>query len=162
MIENTLPVTGGCLCRNIRFEAIAQPIWIGYCHCRMCQLASGGPFIFYVDFWKNDISFARGAPTLYRSSSWGERGFCNVCGTPLLFQYRDLPVLSERRRNLIGLTIGCFDDPTPYQATEHMGIESRLSNISIVDDLPCSRADDDSELKTARELEPERAAAQPD
>ena len=147
----SLPITGGCLCGGVRFEATGQPIWIGYCHCRMCQQASGGPFIFFVDFWKNDVAFTGRAPAIYRSSSWGERGFCRDCGTPLFFQYRDVPVLSEKRRALIGFTIGCLDDPSPYQATDHMGVESRLANVNIVDDLPCSRVDDDDELRMLRE-----------
>ena len=153
MTTYKLPVTGGCMCGSIRFEATGQPFWIGYCHCRMCQQASGGPFIFYVDFWRNDVIYTQGAPTIYKSSSWGERGFCKNCGTPIFFQYQDVPLLSDKRRNLVGFTIGCLDDPSPYQATEHMGVESRLPNVEIVDDLPCVRADDDPEIKAIMALE---------
>ena len=46
-----------------------------------------------------------------------------------------------------------LDDPSPYQATEHMGVESRLANVNIVGDLPCRRADDDDQIRAARELE---------
>ena len=153
MSKVSLPVMGGCLCGRIRFEATDQPYWIGYCHCRMCQRASGGPFIFYVDFWKRDVTFTKDTPAIYQSSSWAERGFCRDCGTPLFLQYKDVPVLSHARRSLIGFTIGCLDDPTPYQATEHQGVEGRLANVNIVDDLPCSRADDDPQVKAARALE---------
>ncbi len=128
-------------------------MWIGYCHCRMCQQASGGPFIFYVDFWKKDVTFTKGVPAIFQSSSWAERGFCRDCGTPLFLRYLDVPAMSENRRALIGFTLGCLDDPTPYQATEHQGVESRLANVNIVDDLPCSRADDDPQVKAAIELE---------
>ena len=153
MSETEPPVTGGCQCGNVRFEAVGQPVWIGICHCRMCQKASGGPFVFFVDFWKKNVCYTKGTPTIFQSSSWGERGFCKDCGTPLFFQYRDVSALSEDRRNLIGFTIGCLDDPTPYQATEHMGVESRLANVNIVDDLPCIRVDDDPEIKAILKLE---------
>ncbi len=146
-------INGGCLCGSIRFQAMAERIWIGYCHCRMCQKASGGPFILYVACWKADVTFTKGRPAIFQSSSWGERGFCRDCGTPLFMQYRDVPALSDERRALIGFTIGCLDDPTPYQATAHQGVESRLANVNIVDDLPCSRADDDPQVKAARALE---------
>ncbi len=116
----------------------------------MARLVSG---LYVVDFWKVDVTFTKGRPAIFQASSWGERGFCRDCGTPLFFQYRDVPVLSDERRALIGFTIGCLDDPAPYQATEHQGVESRLAKVNIVDDLPCSRAADDPQVKAARALD---------
>lgn len=39
-----LPVTGGCLCGNLRFEVSAQPMLTMACHCRDCQRMTGGPY----------------------------------------------------------------------------------------------------------------------
>ena len=36
--------TGGCLCGEVRFQITASPLAAYYCHCTMCQRATGGPF----------------------------------------------------------------------------------------------------------------------
>jgi hypothetical protein len=36
--------TGGCLCGRVRYECSADPIFMGNCHCRDCQKASGGAY----------------------------------------------------------------------------------------------------------------------
>lgn len=39
-----IPFAGGCMCGNIRYECRAQPIFMGNCHCRDCQRATGTAF----------------------------------------------------------------------------------------------------------------------
>ena len=36
--------TGGCLCGAVRYECTADAIFMGNCHCRDCQKASGGAY----------------------------------------------------------------------------------------------------------------------
>src|SRR2546426_9845767 len=36
--------TGGCLCGRVRYECSADPFFMGNCHCRDCQKASGGAY----------------------------------------------------------------------------------------------------------------------
>jgi len=36
--------TGGCLCGRVRYECSADPLFMGHCHCRDCQKASGGAY----------------------------------------------------------------------------------------------------------------------
>ena len=36
--------TGGCLCGRVRYECTAEPFFMGNCHCRDCQKASGGAY----------------------------------------------------------------------------------------------------------------------
>ena len=36
--------TGGCLCGGVRYECSADPLFMGNCHCRDCQKASGGAY----------------------------------------------------------------------------------------------------------------------
>src|SRR5262245_25678266 len=39
-----VPVTGGCLCGEIRYKVTEPSLDNNYCHCRMCQKFSGAPF----------------------------------------------------------------------------------------------------------------------
>ncbi len=36
--------TGGCMCGAVRYECSAAPMFMGNCHCRDCQRASGGGY----------------------------------------------------------------------------------------------------------------------
>lgn len=40
-----MKLTGGCLCKKVRYSVqtdVSKPA-SNYCHCRMCQLATGSP-----------------------------------------------------------------------------------------------------------------------
>ena len=39
-----IPFTGGCMCGAIRYKCLAEPIFMGNCHCRDCQQATGTAF----------------------------------------------------------------------------------------------------------------------
>lgn len=141
-----LPVTGGCLCGAIRYEATEPPVDVSYCHCRMCQQSCGGPYFLGVFLKKASFQFTRGNPTYYKSSAWAERGFCADCGTPLLM--RDMT-------DSHAIYVGTLDHPEDWPPTlGHSGIESRIPWDLIHDDLPQWCTDDDAEfVATRKELE---------
>jgi len=123
-----VPVTGGCLCGAIRYESTEAPELVGFCHCRMCQKASGGLFLVFADFEGDSFRFTRGEPQYYRSSEIATRGFCAECGTPITFQYDG--------------------DAGP---AEHSGIESKVPWYEICDDLPQTTTEESEFLKDARD-----------
>ena len=81
-----LPITGGCICKSIRYECLAAPFMMGNYHCRDCQYASGTGYssVFAVPVSAVAIT---GNPKYYESiSDTGitvRRGFCPACGNPL-------------------------------------------------------------------------------
>jgi hypothetical protein len=85
--QTALPITGGCQCGAVRYEANAAPIRPSLCHCRMCQKAYGNVFGALVSFPAENFRFVSGKPKDYRSSKIAIRGFCESCGTPLTFIY---------------------------------------------------------------------------
>jgi len=130
------PLTGGCLCGAVRYEATAGPSNTHYCHCRMCQRHFGSAMGAYTSFPRDAFRFVKGAPKLFRSSSFAERGFCGACGSPLVFQYLPKP---ER----IGIAIGSLDQPERVAPETHWGVESQISWLAIDDGLPRKRTDED-------------------
>ena len=82
----TIPFTGGCACRAIRYTCSLKPVAMLNCHCLDCQRSSGAPFAsgFIVD--TSGMAIA-GAPKTYSvcasSGAVATRSFCPQCGSPL-------------------------------------------------------------------------------
>jgi hypothetical protein len=110
-------LTGGCQCGAVRYRLDAVPGGTHICHCRMCQKASGGPFMASV--LTSSFVVTRGVLSIFKSSDIAERGFCATCGTPLT--YRSLP------GELLTVTIGSLDDPEAAAPQMQYGAESRVS-----------------------------------
>ena len=77
--------TARCMCGSVRLSAVPKSAETSVCHCEMCQRWAAGPF-FVVDcgdsvVFESDADFG-----VYRSSKWGERGFCKKCGTSLIWR----------------------------------------------------------------------------
>jgi len=111
---------------------------VSYCHCRMCQKATGGPFSVCANFARDAVAWSR-PPSRRRSSPLAVRGFCEKCGTPLCFEYDD----SEH----VSLAVGAFDAPAGLRPTGHGGVESRLPWAGIDPDLPSERCDEDPDYR---------------
>ena len=125
------PATGGCQCGAVRYAAHAPLEKVHYCHCRMCQRATGNLFAALAGVPADRLEWLRGEPAWFASSSVARRGFCCRCGTPLSFAYNDAA--------RIYVTIGSLDDPAAVRPERHYGIESRLPWLHIADDLPHER-----------------------
>ena len=75
---------GGCQCGRIRYEATYDPENAYLCHCRMCQRATGGVSIAFLNLAKDNLHW-KTEPEWFASSSFAKRPFCKECGTPLGF-----------------------------------------------------------------------------
>jgi hypothetical protein len=128
MSEAKAVLTGGCQCGAVRFAVTAAPTRISICHCRMCQKASGAPFASFADVNKADLTWTKGQPSAFRSSSIAERGYCAACGTPLTFHN----VSGDR----IEIMTGAFDRPDHVAPTRQFGTESRLGWVVGIANLP--------------------------
>jgi hypothetical protein len=100
---------GGCLCGQVRYRTVAEPVRVTICHCTFCQRLTGSAFLVEPIFKKEDIVFSGIAPRVYhhQSDTSGKRvsiNFCGRCGTTL---YLDL----ERFPDILGVCGGTFDDP---------------------------------------------------
>src|SRR5262245_35805954 len=126
------PLTGGCLCGRVRYEATPDYRDGYYCHCRMCQLAVGNTRAAFINLRKAELRWLS-EPSYYASSKIARRGFCGHCGTPLSFDYLD----GER----MDLTVGSLDDPSALKPTTHFSVETRIAAWHADDGLPGERLD---------------------
>ena len=101
-----MPVhNGGCACGAVRFEAIADPLRVGLCHCMTCRKRHGSAFNPFAVFRFQDVLIA-GALRTWRSSEHGRRMSCEVCCSPICYQ--------EDEGGEIELNLGSFDDTSLF------------------------------------------------
>ena len=127
-------ITGGCACGRIRYTANIDDQHAYLCHCRMCQRATGSISIAFKNVKQADVTWSA-EPAWYQSSPIAERPYCRDCGTSLGFRFKDG---SEN----MDLTVGSFDDPTPFKPTHHFGAESAHAAWLSTEDLPQKRTED--------------------
>ncbi len=128
------PLTGGCLCGQVRYAAAPASREGYYCHCTMCQRAFGNTRAAYFNLLKSELRWTTAEPAYYASSKIARRGFCSHCGTPLSFEYAG----SAR----IDLSVGSLDEPSAITPTSHFAVESRIANWHGADGLKETRVDE--------------------
>ena len=125
-----VPVTGGCLCGEIRYRVTEPALDTNFCHCRMCQKFSGAPVTVGSTYPANAVHFTKGEPRYFKSSPFVERGFCANCGSSLT--YRPLvPPVTPAWANWILIYTGTLDNPLPNVPTWHLGVESQMPWVDI-------------------------------
>jgi hypothetical protein len=132
--QDAAKVTGGCQCGAVRYAWLEPPRYASVCHCRMCQKASGQPFMAFTGGQLESLQWTRGEPAIFRSSEHGERGFCSACGTPLTYR------LTSTGR--ISVTMASLDNPEAMRPTKAYGVEGKLSWTDGVSALPAQRTED--------------------
>jgi hypothetical protein len=100
-------VTGGCLCKAVRYKITAAPIATRLCWCRVCQYLGSGSATVNACFPSEAITITgelRDYPLLAESGNQMHRRFCPACGTQMFSE-------AESRPHLIFVRVGTLDDP---------------------------------------------------
>ena len=118
--------TGGCQCGAVRFRVEGTLGEASVCHCRMCQKASGNFYLPLVSVREASLTWTRGEPKRFQSSSHVRRGFCGDCGTPLTYEAPDG----------VALAIAAFDDPAGIAPRIQWGTEAKLPYVDTIPALP--------------------------
>ncbi len=127
-MSDTSIKTGGCQCGRVRYEANLSSHDAYWCHCRMCQKATGGIAAAFVEMKAAAVRWLT-EPDWYQSSPIAHRPFCSHCGTPLGFAFLD-------GGGGFDLTVGSFDDPSVFKPVAHAGAESIHEAWLDTRDLP--------------------------
>ena len=123
----SVTMTGGCQCGRVRYAVEIASDDAYWCHCRMCQKATGGIAAAFVQV-ECPITWLR-EPDWYDSSPVARRPFCSKCGTPLGFAWKATSTGQD-------LTVGSFDDPARFKPVAHAGSESMHEAWLDTRDLP--------------------------
>lgn len=107
---------GSCLCGATCISVKNMSKNIGGCHCQMCRRWGGGPLL-VVDCG-SDVSFAEEENiTVFNSSQWAERGFCNQCGTHLFYRLK--------ANNQYFIPVGLFEQPEDFVFDHQIFIDEK-------------------------------------
>jgi class 3 adenylate cyclase len=128
--RKNVPVTGGCMCGEIRYRITEPPIDTCFCHCRMCQKFTGAPVSTGSTYPASAVQFTKGQPKYFRSSPFAERGFCANCGSSLTYRPAE-PAVSKAWAGWILIYTGTLDNPAPNVPTWHLGVESQMPWLDI-------------------------------
>jgi hypothetical protein len=78
-----LPITGGCLCKAVRYEARAAPIMTRQCWCKLCQYVGAGSSTVNGAFETKHVTITgelRRYASIADSGNKLQRGFCQRAG----------------------------------------------------------------------------------
>lgn len=119
---------GGCLCGAVRFDVELPESSFSICHCGMCRRWGGGPF---EAAHCRDPHFAKeDGLSWYRSSDWGERGFCNRCGTSLFWR------LADKTKGMMAVSVESLDDNADLSLLHHIYVDHKPDRYEFADDRP--------------------------
>lgn len=121
---------GGCLCGDIRFEAVGTPRSVFHCHCFSCRRQTGAAVASFAAFKvSGTFRWSKGMPASYASSPGVTRKFCPRCGTPLSYQAEKFP-------DEIHLNIGTFDKIDDLIPKAHFHTAEKISWFDTADHCP--------------------------
>jgi hypothetical protein len=101
-----MDITGGCLCRAVRYRISAPPLVTRVCWCRLCQYLGCGNATVNTCFPSAALRVEgklRDFPSIADSGQAMHRRFCPKCGTQVFSE-------AEARPHLIFVRAGTLDD----------------------------------------------------
>jgi hypothetical protein len=92
-----MKIEGGCLCGKVRYSADAEPSFVGVCHCKNCQSATGTAFNTVVGVPKSTLEMQGSLKSYADRGDSGKavsRLFCPECGSSVIDEAEAFPGVS--------------------------------------------------------------------
>jgi hypothetical protein len=112
----------------VAFEVENLRAEITMCHCSQCRRLSGHHWAATRAILDEVVFTNQVGLTWFASSDWAKSGFCNRCGSSLLYRMND--------EDGIGIAAGAFDNPTGFVAGKHIFTADKGDFYTIADDAP--------------------------
>ena len=94
-------VTGGCLCGDVRIEAVGKPYRVGICHCLDCRKHTGSLFHASAIFPEDAVTITG------ETREFQGRSFCPRCGSSVF----------GRSDDEVEVSLGALDAPDQFTPT---------------------------------------------
>jgi hypothetical protein len=129
---------GSCLCGEVRFEIDGPLMRSSHCHCRQCQRRmarhSARARVAAADF-----RFLAGVElvSFYGSTPGTHRGFCKVCGAPVLVKSDEHSRSAQTDPGavaLYGVALATLDDDPGVRPDAHAFIIDKAPWFAVTDD----------------------------
>ncbi len=115
------PFSGGCACGAVRYTSASEPVYMGNCHCRDCQRATGSAYFAAVVVLNKDFRLDEGELRWFESPADAghpmRRAFCGDCGAPIL-------LINGANESVRVLYAGSMDDPSWYKPERDIYVAS--------------------------------------
>jgi hypothetical protein len=109
-------LTGRCACGSIRYQLLAQPMFVHCCHCDDCQRLTGSAFVLNAIIETQAIKLIRGKPLgvpVPRENGAHDIYRCPKCQTAVWSDYGHRP-------NLRFVRVGTLDKPGALKPDVHI------------------------------------------
>lgn len=136
MSDDVPRYTGGCLCGQVRYEAVGAPRYAGHCYCADCRKASGSGFIPFMSYGAGAVQITGESRVFASKSSRGSdavRNSCPVCGGLVFGGTRG-------QDEEFTLYAGSLDDPALFRPTIAIFTRNRAVWAPIPPDLKAFEA----------------------
>ena len=103
--------TGACLCGKCSYSISAEPIFMGVCHCKDCQRATGSAFESVVAVPEAGMQSQGTLKSFSVTGGSGKsvsRSFCPDCGSTMMTRAELMP-------GVVMLTTGPMNDTSGFQ-----------------------------------------------
>jgi hypothetical protein len=130
-MPNTQTINGSCLCRQIRYKAVAAPLFQAYCHCQDCRKNGGSAFAALVFVPIESLSWQGKPQTFSHSSNSGStmtKHFCPNCGSQLFGT-------NSAKPDRIHIKVGTMENAKWFQPQCNVWASSRLPSTPVNPDV---------------------------
>ena len=125
-------LTGGCACGEVRYRLVSEPLFVNCCHCLNCQRQTGSAFVINVLIETDRVKLLAWEPVAVdvpRDDGSSQTIFrCPRCQLGLFSEYSHPGVRFVRA--------GTLDDPSAVAPGAHVYTRSKLSWVTLPDDVP--------------------------
>lgn len=126
---------GGCLCGDVRYRVMGEPVRTQACHCTFCQRFTGSAFYVESLFPKERVAFEGSPLQVYEHVSDGsghriQVRFCPRCGTTVSLTFDRFPTVQAISR-------GTFDDPDWVTPGAQLFTRSAQSGVALPSGQDC-------------------------
>lgn len=125
---------GGCGCGQVRYRVTGEPIFVNNCHCRQCQLQTGGTSVVNAFYEDERLEILEGNLTehVVTAGSGGPHTICRCdnCGVALWSYYPRLGRLG------VGIRVGTMDEKDSLTPVAAIFVSEKMPWVTLPEGLP--------------------------